>query len=211
MAKTWLKNLARWLGYAAVAPLVAAYWIRAMWAGRDRSLESSSQLLSLVPGFTGQYLRRAFLQCVVESCDPTACIEFGTIFSKTGVRIGRFAYIGPRCHIGWAHIADDALLAAGVHVTSGARIHGFLDPTVAIREQPGELAVVHIGKGAWVGSAAVVMADVGEGAIVGAGAVVTKPVPDFAVVAGVPARFVRSRLPAQQAGPSSAYVSGEPE
>ena len=29
--------------------------------GRDRAVQSSTQLLALVPGLTGQYLRRAFL------------------------------------------------------------------------------------------------------------------------------------------------------
>jgi virginiamycin A acetyltransferase len=193
-----LKAAARSLSRAAVMPLVATYRLRALWTGPDRSLESSTQLLALVPGISGQYLRRSFLEFVVESCDSTACIEFGTIFSKVGVRIGRSAYIGPRCHIGWADVQDDALLAAAVHVTSGRHIHGTAEPEVPMREQPGELNLVRIGRGAWIGSAAVVMADVGEGAIVAAGAVVVRPVREFTVVAGVPARFVRSRLPADQ-------------
>jgi acetyltransferase-like isoleucine patch superfamily enzyme len=52
---------------------------------------------------------------------------------------------------------------------------------------------VRIGEGAWIGSAAVVMADVGRHSVVGAGSVVTKPIPDGVVAAGVPARVIRQR------------------
>ena len=209
MVKGALKAAARGVARVAAAPFVASFWLRAAWTGRDRSLESSSQLISLVPGVTGQYLRRAFLQSVVASCDEAACIEFGTLFSRINVRIGRSAYIGPRCHIGWAEIGDDALIAAGVHITSGARIHGFADPDVPIREQRGELAMVRIGNGVWVGSNAVVMADVGEGAIVAAGAVVTKPVPPFTIAAGVPARVVRDRVADRAGDGERGYATGE--
>jgi acetyltransferase-like isoleucine patch superfamily enzyme len=209
MVKGALKAAARGVARVAAAPFITSFWLRAAWTGRDRSLESSTQLISLVPGITGQYLRRAFLQSVVASCDAAACIEFGTLFSRINVRIGRSAYIGPRCHIGWAEIGDDALIAAGVHITSGARIHGFSDPDVPIREQRGELSMVRIGNGAWVGSNAVVLADVGEGAIVAAGAVVTKPVPPFAVVAGVPARVMRDRIADRARGGERGYAAGE--
>jgi acetyltransferase-like isoleucine patch superfamily enzyme len=149
--------------------------------------------LSLVPGLAGQYLRRAFFSRVLACCHPTATIEFGVLFSKSGTRIGENVYIGPRCHIGLADIGSEALLGAGVHVTSGAQTHGFTDLGLPLREQPGVMVQVRIGPGAWVGSAAVVMADVGRDTIVGAGAVVTRPLPDRTVAAGVPARVLRNR------------------
>jgi acetyltransferase-like isoleucine patch superfamily enzyme len=194
-----LKAAARLLASVLVAPLLAGYWLKAALIGRDRALEGSSELLSMVPGLSGKYLRRAFLARVLVECHPTASIGFGALFSKTGARIGANVYIGPRCHIGLAAIDADALLAAGVHVTSGAQTHGFTDLSQPIREQEGTPSLVRIGAGAWIGSAAVVMADVGRDTIVGAGAVVTRALPDEVVAAGVPARVVRSRQPAPSA------------
>jgi acetyltransferase-like isoleucine patch superfamily enzyme len=80
-----------------------------------------------------------------------------------------------------------------VHVTSGRHTHGTAETSTPIREQEGERTLVRIGEGAWIGSAAVVMADVGRHSVVGAGSVVTKPIPDGVVAAGVPARVIRQR------------------
>ena len=68
------------------------------------------------------------------------------------------------------------------------------------REQTGMEKLVTIGQGAWIGNAAVILADVGQGAVVGAGSVVTRPVPPWAIVAGVPAKVLKSRLPPEVHG-----------
>ena len=101
--------------------------------------------------------------------------------------------MGPRCHLSLVHLERDVLLAAGVHVPSGALTHGSAELDRPIREQPGARTLVRIGEGSWVGSAAVVLADVGRHCIIAAGAVVTRPIPDYAVAAGVPARVIKDR------------------
>jgi virginiamycin A acetyltransferase len=197
-----LKTVIHYAGLLAVAPSVVSFRLRSLVIGPDRALEASSQFWSNVPGLSGQYLRRAFLTQSLSFCARTATIEFGTVFSSASASIGERAYIGPRCHIGWAIIEADVLLAAGVHVPSGARTHGMDDLSMPMRDQPSSKSPVRIGAGAWIGSAAVVMADVGKNAVIGAGAVVTKPIADLAVAGGVPARVLRTRGPGSDQRPA---------
>lgn len=208
--KSAVKSFARALALLAVLPALGSFHVRAALMGRDRALEGSTQWLGLIPGVLGEYLRRAFLAQTLAECAPTATIGFGVLFSRAGARIGEQVYIGPRCHIGLAHIGRDVLLAAGVHVPSGARTHGTEDSGKTIREQESTYSVVRIGEGTWVGSAAVVMADVGPHAVVGAGAVVTKPLPGWIVAAGVPARMVRMREGAPRAEADEVAKAGAP-
>ena len=195
--KALLKAVARGVATMVVAPQLISYFVRSAVMGRNRALEGSTQVLALAPGLVGQYLRQAFLARVLDHCAPTAVIGFGTLFSQAGCRIDEHVYIGPRCHLGLVHLERDVLLAAGVHIPSGAHTHG-TDLSSAIRDQEGRPRCVRIGAGSWIGSSAVVLADVGRDTIVGAGAVVTRPLPDRVVAAGVPARVVRQR---DEAGP----------
>ena len=188
-----IKVLVHSVCWIAVTPSVISWRLRSLVLGPDRALEGSTQAWALIPGLIGQYLRRAFLCRTLRSCARTATIEFGTLFSSASASIGERAYIGPRCHLGWAAIGDDALLAAGVHVPSGARTHGIDDLSIPIRDQETVKTEVRIGRGSWIGSAAIVMADVGADAVVAAGAVVTKPLPDMTISGGVPARVLRPR------------------
>jgi len=191
------RDLAKWAAriaaHVAASPCFLVHLLKVPFLGKDRALEGSTQLLSLLPGICGDYIRRAFLSWTISECHPSATVSFGTIFSKSAARIGANVYIGPYCSLGSVTVERDALIATGVHILSGGRIHGTADPERPIREQAGEVEHVTIGEGTWIGAGAVVMADVGAASIVGAGAVVARTIPERVIAAGVPARVIRSR------------------
>jgi len=188
------KATARGAALVAVSPVLLSFWLSAAVRGRGPALESRTQLLSLWPGLTGQYLRRAFLAQVLAKCHPTVTVEFGTFFSQPGAMLEENVYVGPRCLLGLVHLQKDVLLASNVQIPSGGKTHYFDDPSKPIREQGGERKLVTVGEGAWIGTGAIILADVGKGTVVAAGSVVTKPLPDFVIAGGMPAKVIRNRF-----------------
>jgi carbonic anhydrase/acetyltransferase-like protein (isoleucine patch superfamily) len=90
-------------------------------------------------------------------------------------------------------------IGACSNIQDGAILHGDPGPPLAIADYVtiGHRAVIHgleIGRGSLIGIGAIILEGVrvGAGSIVGAGAVVTKDVPPGVVVAGVPAKVMRS-------------------
>jgi len=65
---------------------------------------------------------------------------------------------------------------------------------------------VRIGNDAWIGTGAIILpgVDIGDAAVVGAGAVVTQSVSPRSIVAGNPARLIRTLDEARAAGASAA-------
>ena len=181
------------MALVAVSPMVLSFVVRARLLGRDRALGGSMQALACVPGVTGIVLRRAFLARVLPACAATATLEFGVLLQRADARIGERVFVGPYGVIGSVDLEDDVLIGSGVRVMGGAHQHRFDDVSRPIREQAVQHGRVRIGRGAWIGAGATVMADVGAGSVVGAGAVVTRPIPENVVAAGVPARVLRKR------------------
>ena len=175
-----------------VLPRIIAYRLAARPLGR-RAFGASSESIARVPGLRGVYLRQAFYGRTLAHCGRDVYFGWQSVFSMSEARVGDEVYIGRFCSIGYGDIGDGAMLADGVQILSGGDEHGHATVDRSIREQPQSYRRVSVGRNAWIGTSAVIMADVGEGAIVGAGAVVTRPVPAFAVAVGVPARVVRNR------------------
>lgn len=191
--RSFVKRIMRLLFALGAAPLCVGYWCQARCMGPSQAMTSWSQLLSLVPGLTGVYLRYAFYAGVLERVGTDASISFGVLISDARTTIGRAAYLGPYCVLGEVEIGDDVLLGSQVSVMNGAQQHGIDRLDIPIREQPGKWPRVTIGCDSWIGDRAIVMANVGKHCVVGAGSVVTKPVPDYAIVVGNPARVVKDR------------------
>ena len=138
----------------------------------------------------------------VEILQPSLVNLYGCTIGD-GSRIGAFveiqrgAQVGRRCKV-----SSHSFLCSGVTLEDEVFVgHGVLfindrypRATVAGRLQTAgdwELTPTRVGRGASLGSGAVVLCgvEIGAGALVGAGAVVTRDVPPGAVVAGVPARL----------------------
>lgn len=112
--------------------------------------------------------------------------------------------IGDRVNLGYhntlsvarsVHIGNDTMFAPDVQIYDNPN-HP-LSPAARLAKEPfslDEAAPVNIGSNVWIGTGALIMSGVtiGDGAVVGAMSVVTKDVPPATLVAGSPARVIRS-------------------
>ncbi len=109
--------------------------------------------------------------------------------------IGNHVWIGPQSYFD----ARDLVLEDYVGWGPGAKVLGSAHTGIPVDEPiiQTDLEIQPVRVEAWadIGTNATLLpgVTVGKGAIVGAGAVVTQDVPAFAIVAGVPARFLRWR------------------
>ena len=118
---------------------------------------------------------------------------FPPFYSEFGknLTLGKDVFINMGCRFqdtGGITIGDGSLIGHGSTLTT---LDHAIDPDRRADMRP---APIVIGRKVWLGAGVTVVPGVtiGDGAIVGAGAVVTKDVPANAIVAGVPARVLRS-------------------
>lgn len=124
-------------------------------------------------------------------------LVISTSFSKLGshihignnVGIGEYAYLGGA---GGLDIGDECII--GQYFSCHPENHLYENPNTPIRFQDTTRIGIKIGKNCWIGSKVTILDGVviGDNCVVAAGAVVTKSMPSNSVIAGVPAKVVKS-------------------
>ena len=120
-----------------------------------------------------------------------------------GVKIGENVFLGggnvlDRVRPDLITIEDYVSLAGGVYILTHS------NPTTPLREILGprshKIAPVHIKKGAWITLNVVILPGVtiGENSIVSTGSVVRKDVPPYTIVAGNPAKVIKTLNPVKK-------------
>jgi len=131
---------------------------------------------------------------VADSCELNQGVELNPWGGS--IRIGRRVWLGPYVVIyghGGVEVGESTLVS--MHCTILSSNHAIPPMGTLIRDVADELRPTKIGRDVWIGANAVILGGVtiGDGAVVAAGAVVVKDVVAGAIVAGVPAREIRSR------------------
>lgn len=159
--------------------------------------EMSQRALRYTARINGEYhspeeLRKLFFELIGKEEDETLGLfpPFSTDYGLN-IKLGKRVFINEGCCFqdqGGIEIGDDVLIGQQVVI---ATLNHDVDPPKRGNMRP---APVKIGDKVWIGAHATILpgVSVGDGAVVAAGAVVTKDVPANCVVAGVPAKVIKT-------------------
>ena len=151
--------------------------------------------------------------------DPTAEVADSTLGRYTEVQerclvlesnLGDYSYLSPGCDVAYADIGKFVSVAASSrigptnhptwrasqhHFTYRSASYGFGEDDDGLFDWRRDQRTT-IGNDVWIGHGTIVLpgVTVGHGAILAAGGVVTRDVAPYAIVGGVPARFIKERF-----------------
>lgn len=153
-----------------------------------------------IPSFRNSYndfftrFRTLLVKGYIDSCGNYVNIQPKSTIARR-VEIGDYSGVGCKCLIqGGVKIGKHVMMGPEVFIYT--QNHDFRRTDITIDQQGwSEEKPVEIGNDVWIGSRVTILPGViiGDGCIIGASAVVTKSVPSYSVVAGNPAKIIKSR------------------
>ena len=148
--------------------------------------------IDLMPPF----VRTILYSFLLGKCGKSVIIDYGVYFRYPWlIEIGDNSAINRNCSFYPSFLkknkiilGNNVTLAYGISFIGGTHNHNKLD----LPDVGGDIVV---GNNVWIGCNVTVLPGVtiGEGAVIGAGSVVNKDVEPFAIVGGVPAKFLKKR------------------
>jgi maltose O-acetyltransferase len=152
------------------------------------------------PGYKVFYKIRYFLvKRILKECGRNVVVKNKCHFGNgSKLKVGDFSQLGQNARFGgeiifgdYVMMGPDVVIMAVTHdITDTSK--PMLDPSNPSIEDP-----VLIGDNVWIGTRVIIMPGVkiGSNSIIGAGSVVTKSFPENCVIAGVPAKIIKTREP----------------
>lgn len=131
---------------------------------------------------------------IMKSTGNNINVEKGAIFSRR-CSLGNNSGIGINCTInGDVRIGDNVMMGPNVTIYTQNHCIDRIDIPMNLQGATEEKPVI-IGDDVWIGSNVIILPGVviESHSVIGAGSVVTKRVPAYCIVAGNPARIVKSR------------------
>jgi len=148
----------------------------------------------LPPSPDGDLGRGKLYKPFLKKCGSNFKVGEGAfIYSPDRLEVGDNVYIGYCSYLGNGSIFLDNEVLIGNHVSITPANH--LNKNGSYRFGGSEYSEIRIGKGTWIAAHSCITAGVhiGTGSLVAAGAVVTKSFPDNVIIAGVPAKIMKSK------------------
>ncbi|SHM56839.1 Acetyltransferase (isoleucine patch superfamily) [Cyclobacterium lianum] len=206
------------LSVLSVLARMGVWWLRGLWLSWQ--MKSASGLLLIGKGVS---IRQAGYFSVGKNfvaqdhCEINCLARRGIVFGDKvtvgsyaiirptnlyggepgeGLKVGDQSSIGPYAYIGcsgYIEIGNNVMMSPRVSIYS--ENHNFGDTGRPMIEQGVTRSFVKIEDDCWIASHAVILAGVtiGKGSVVAAGSIVTRDVPPFSLVAGNPAKVIKTR------------------
>lgn len=122
----------------------------------------------------------------------------GVIANKgIGIIIGNNSAVGAQSFLGGQggiEIGNNVIMGPQVKIFS--ENHNYNQPDVLIRKQGESRMGVTIGDNCWIGASVTILdgVSIARGCVIAAGSVVTRSMPENSIVAGIPAKVIKSRI-----------------